>query len=218
MVTRRVLIVDDHDLAREGLRAILQRTPDLEVVGEARSGEAALELVADVRPDVVLMDVRLGPGMDGLAATAAVRESGSAAKVLMLTLHDAPEYVRAALSAGAAGYVLKDAPAEDLVAAVRQVLDGRAALPLSLIDKALAPRRRSADLDLERLEKLTAREREVLAGIAEGLTNKAIARRLSISPGTVKAHVERVIAKLGVSDRTAAAVLSTRVRGAGERG
>jgi DNA-binding NarL/FixJ family response regulator len=129
----------------------------------------------------------------------------------MLTLHDAPEYVRAALSAGAAGYVLKDAAAEELVFAVKQVLDGRAALPLTLIDKALAPRARPAEDDAERIGKLTPREREVLGQIAAGLTNKAIARRLSISPGTVKAHVERVIAKLGVSDRTGAAVVFTRV-------
>lgn len=211
---RKILVVDDHALAREGLRAILARTRDLEVVGEAATGEDAVALSADLTPDLVLMDIRLGPGMDGLTAAAAVRKLTRPPSVIMLTLHDAPEYVRAALSAGAAGYVLKDANADDLIGAVYQVLEGRAALPLNLVNQALAPAARWADDDDERLSRLTPREREVLDHIADGLTNKAIARQLNISPGTVKAHVERVIAKLGVADRTQAAVLATRARGA----
>jgi DNA-binding NarL/FixJ family response regulator len=209
---RRVLIVDDHALAREGLRGILARADDLEVVAEASSGEEALTLVRTTAPDVVLLDIRLGPGMDGLAVAAAIRAEGIDAKVLILTLHDAPEYVRAALAAGAAGYVLKDAGAEDLIAAVRQVLAGQAALPLALVNQALAPGARIADDEQARVARLTPREREVLDHIADGLTNKAIARSLNVSPGTVKAHVERVIAKLGVADRTQAAVLATKVR------
>ncbi|WP_428153424.1 response regulator [Brevundimonas sp.] len=210
----RVLIVDDHPLAREGLRAMLNRADGLEVVGEASSGEEAVSLAVALTPDIVLMDIRLGAGMDGLAAAAAIRTEVPASRVLMLTLHDAPEYVRAALAAGATGYVLKDASADELVAAVRQVLEGRTALPLALLNQALAmaPASRRIEDDISRLDRLTPRERQVLDQVADGLTNKAIARQLDISPGTVKAHVERVIAKLGVADRTQAAVLATRTR------
>jgi DNA-binding NarL/FixJ family response regulator len=211
-MSARVLIVDDHALAREGLRAILARAEDLEIVGEASNGEQALALARTLTPDLVLLDIRLGAGMDGLAVAAAMRAEGLATRVLILTLHDAPEYVRAALAAGAAGYVLKDACADQLVAAARQVLAGHAALPLSLVNQALSPGARVAEDEASRLSRLTAREREVLDHIAAGRTNKAIARQLSVSPGTVKAHVERVIAKLGVADRTQAAVLATRGR------
>lgn len=211
-MTGRILIVDDHALAREGLRAILSRAEGLDVVGEAASGEEAVAMVEALQPDLVLMDIRLGAGMDGLAAAAAIRAGGALSRVLMLTLHDAPEYVRAALAAGAMGYVLKDANADELIAAVRQVMDGQAALPLALLNQALAPGTRRAEDEQTRLDRLTPREREVLQQIADGLTNKAIARRLEISPGTVKAHVERLIAKLGVADRTQAAVLATRIR------
>ncbi|MBI1291755.1 response regulator [bacterium] len=209
---RGVLIVDDHALAREGLRGILARTDDLEIVAEASSGEEALHLARTMRPDLVLLDIRLGPGMDGLAVAAALCADEPAVKVLILTLHDTPEYVRAALAAGAAGYVLKDADAEELISAVRQVLAGHSALPLALINQALLPGARQVESDLARLDRLTPREREVLDHIADGLTNKAIARSLNVSPGTVKAHVERVIAKLGVADRTQAAVLATKAR------
>lgn len=211
-MTGRILIVDDHALAREGLRAILSRADGIDVVGEAADGEEAVAMVQTLQPDLVLMDIRLGAGMDGLAAAAAIRARGEFPRVLMLTLHDAPEYVRAALAAGATGYVLKDANADELIAAVRQVMEGQAALPLALLNQALAPGARRAEDDQTRLDRLTPREREVLQQIADGLTNKAIARRLEISPGTVKAHVERVIAKLGVADRTQAAVLATRMR------
>jgi DNA-binding NarL/FixJ family response regulator len=208
-MTGRVLIVDDHELAREGLRAILARDGELEVVGEARSGKEALDLARELSPDIVLMDIRLGSGMDGLAAAAAMQSEGIAARILILTLHDSPEYVRAALAAGATGYVLKDADADDVIAAVRQVLAGRTALPLSLVNQALAQRPRQDEM---RVSRLTPREREVLDKIADGLTNKEIARLLDVSPGTVKAHVERVIAKLGVADRTQAAVIATRFK------
>lgn len=214
-MTARILIVDDHALAREGLRTILARTGDLEVVAEASSGEEALERVRDFVPDIVLMDIRLGTGMDGLAAAAAIRAAGFPARVLFLTLHDAPEYVRAALAAGGAGYVLKDADADELIAAVRQVLAGQAAFPLSLVNQALASGDRGLQEDEARLARLTPREHEVLNQIAAGLTNKEIARELNVSPGTIKAHVERVISKLGVVDRTQAAVLATRARSAG---
>ena len=214
MSTPRILIVDDHQLAREGLRAVLENST-FEVVAIAASGEEAVELAAALRPDVILMDVRLGPGIDGLEATRRITALGLPCRVLMLTLHDMPAYVREALAAGAAGYVLKDAAIGDLKAAIEQVMAGQSAIPLELVNAAM----RAAPLpgrgaDLSRL--LTARELEVVGQVARGLTNKEIARELGISPATVKVHVERIIGKLGVADRTQAAVLATQM-GRGER-
>lgn len=205
----RLLIVDDHQLAREGLRAVLADS-GFDVVALAASGEDAVALASEHQPDVILMDIRLGPGIDGLEATRRIVALGLGCKVLMLTLHDMPAYVREALAAGAAGYVLKDAAIQELEAAIRQVLAGQSAIPLDLVNAAM----RSTPLpgreaDLSRL--LTARERDVVERIARGLTNKEIARELDISPATVKVHVERIIGKLGVADRTQAAVLATRM-------
>jgi RNA polymerase sigma factor (sigma-70 family) len=194
-------------LAREGLRAILGAA-GFEVVGAASSAEDALQMAADLQPDVIMMDIRLGPGMDGLEATAALRARGVTTKIMMLTLHDDPEYVRAALAAGATGYVLKDAGLEDLREAVAQVLRGRLAIPAEVLSALVSRPARMQTAGA--IERLTQREREVLDLVAEGLTNKAIARQLDISPATVKAHVERVIAKLGVADRTQAAVMAAR--------
>ncbi len=210
-MTVRIVIVDDHQLAREGLKSVLA-DDGLAVVGEAASGEEAVALVKGLVPDVVLMDVRLGPGIDGLEATRRIAALGLPSRVIMLSLHDMPAYVREALAAGAAGYVLKDASIAELRGAVRQVMAGQSVMPLGLINAALrepAQAARPADA----VAGLTAREHEVLDLVAEGLTNKEIARRLDVSPATVKAHVERIIAKLGVSDRTQAAVLAARARG-----
>lgn len=207
-MTVRILIVDDHQLAREGLKSVLAGD-GLEVVGEATSGEEAVDLVTRLQPDVVLMDVRLGPGIDGLEATRRIAALGLRSQVLMLSLHDMPAYVREALAAGAAGYVLKDASITELRGAVSQVMAGQSVMPLNLINAALRQSEREVR-PADALNTLTPREREVLAQIAEGLTNKEIARRLSVSPATIKAHVERIIAKLGVSDRTQAAVLVAR--------
>lgn len=205
----RILIVDDHPLAREGLKAVLASAGFL-VAGEAASGEEAVDLAQRLSPDVVLMDVRLGPGIDGLEATRRIAALGLSTRVLMLTLHDSPAYVREALAAGAAGYVLKDTGIDDLRAAIGQVLAGQTAIPIGLVNAALRqpPPGRSADA-------LTARERGVLDLVARGMTNKEIARHLAISPATVKAHVERIIAKLGVADRTQAAVLAAGGSGEG---
>ncbi|MCG9917123.1 MAG: response regulator transcription factor [Phenylobacterium sp.] len=206
----RLLIVDDHPLAREGLRSILT-TAGFEIVAEAHDGLQALELAKALTPDLILMDIRLGVGMDGLETASALRAQGVTAKIMMLTLHDDPEYVRAALAAGATGYVLKDAGLQELSDAVAQVLKGQVAIPVSLLS-SLATRPSSQPRDMAAMERLTDREREVLDLIAEGMTNKAIARTLQISPSTVKAHVERVISKLGVADRTQAAVMVARRR------
>jgi DNA-binding NarL/FixJ family response regulator len=206
----RILIVDDHQLAREGLRAVLAGN-GVEVVGMAATGEEAVDLAAQLVPDVILMDVRLGPGIDGLEATRRIVALGLPSRVLMLTLQDMPAYVREALSAGAAGYVLKDTAIDELKAAIDQVLAGRSAIPLDLVNAALrSPASSARPMDLATL--LTPREQAVVGLVSQGMTNKEIARELAISPATVKAHVERIIAKLGVSDRTQAAVLATQMQ------
>jgi len=210
MALARIVIVDDHALAREGLKAVLAGE-GFEIVGEAATGEEAVALVKECVPDIVLMDVRLGPGMDGLQATREIVALDLPTRVLMLTLHDMPAYVREALAAGAAGYVLKDTAIEDLRRAVTQVLVGQTAVPLDLMNAALrAPERSVRPTDTKAV--LTEREHEVLMLVSQGMTNKQIARTLTISPATVKAHVERIIAKLGVSDRTQAAVVATQDR------
>lgn len=204
----RILIVDDHQLAREGLKAVLS-DDGFAVVGEAASGDEAIALVTRLVPDVVLMDVRLGPGIDGLEATRRIAALGLPSRVIMLSLHDLPAYVREALGAGASGYVLKDASIAELRGAVSQVMAGQSVIPLGLINAVMRGGEREPR-PAEVLSSLTQREREVLDLVAEGLTNKEIARQLAVSPATVKAHVERIIAKLGVADRTQAAVLVAR--------
>lgn len=210
MTPIRIVIVDDHQLAREGLKAVLNGD-EIEIVAMAATGEAAVAAVIEHRPDIVLMDIRLGDGIDGLEATRRIVALGLGTRVVMLTLHEMPAYVREALAAGAAGYVLKDAAIDELKAAIAQVRAGSSAVSLDLVNAAM----RAAPLpgrqaDLTRL--LTERERDVVMLVAEGLTNKEIGRQLGISPATVKVHVERVIGKLGVADRTQAAVLVTQMQ------
>ncbi len=213
MTQPRVVIVDDHQLAREGLRAVLA-SGGVEVVGLAETGEEGVELAKELVPDIVLMDVRLGEGIDGLEATRRIVELGLHTRIIMLTLHDMPGYVREALSVGAAGYVLKDTAIGDLRAAIDQVMAGQSALPLDLVSAAMKADASKARID-DLSQVLTEREQEVLELVAEGLTNKEIARKLEISPATVKVHVERLIGKLGVADRTQAAVLAVRSKAAG---
>lgn len=210
MTAARILIVDDHQLAREGLSAVLSQG-GYDIVGLAASGEEAIEQATRLAPDIVLMDVRLGDGIDGLEATRRIVAQGLPGRVIMLTLHETPAYVREALSAGAAGYVLKEAAIEELRSAIDQVMAGHSALPIELLNAAMrsnapAPRRETLD------QILTRRELEVVELIARGLTNKEIARELDISPATVKVHVERLIGKLGVADRTQAAVLAVQLQ------
>lgn len=206
----RILIVDDHQLAREGLKAVLAG-PDIEIVDMAASGEDAVEQVRLHQPDIVLMDIRLGAGIDGLEATRQIVALGLGTRVLMLTLHEMPAYVREALAAGAAGYILKDAAIAELKAAIAQIRAGQSAVSLELVNAAMrAAPLPGREADLSRM--LTGRERDVVALVAEGFTNKEIGRRLEISPATVKVHVERIIGKLGVADRTQAAVLITQMR------
>ena len=202
----RLIIADDHELARSGLRAMLEGEADLEVVGEARDGVEAVALCAKIAPDLALLDIRM-PRLDGLGAARAIRQQSPRTGVVMVTMHDSPEYLGEAIRAGAAGYVLKDSTRRDLLAAVRTVLRGEAflngALATRLIQQLSLPSGLEPGSDME---PLTPRETEVLARVVRGLTNKEIARELDIAPGTVKVHVERVIGKLGAADRTQAAV------------
>ncbi len=218
----RLIVADDHELLRTGIQRMLDREPDLEVVGEAANGREALELCRRLRPDLVLMDVRM-PEMDGLAATRAIKEEQPSVSVLILTTFENPDYLFEALKAGAAGYILKDAPKRELLASIRGVLDGESPLNQDLAAQLIRrlaeggeppaqerrprqeppPRRSEAPPPLEAL---TPREVEVLHYLAQGQTNPDIARTLSVSRGTIKVHVQHIIAKLGVSDRTQAAI------------
>ena len=209
----RVMIVDDHELARESLKYMFSDAPGIEIVGEAENGLAALAACARLRPDLVLMDVRM-PEMDGLTATRELKKKHPRTSVLMLTMHDNPDYLLEALKAGASGYVLKDAAEEDVVSAVRQVRDGESPLDPKLAARLLRRMatgeggRRGERRTQPLAQPLTSREVEVLGFLKLGRTNRQIAEELYISVGTVKNHVEHIIQKLGVSDRTQAVVRS----------
>jgi DNA-binding NarL/FixJ family response regulator len=205
---RRVVIADDHELARLGLRTMLTPEPDLEVVGEAATGREAIELSRRLQPDLVLMDIRM-PDIDGLAATRAIKEALPHTSILIVTLSEDPDYLMEALRVGAAGFVLKDASRREVVLAVRQVLTGESPLDPKLsaqLIRRLAGQAQAKERPAMRGDELTPRELEVLRLVAEGKTNSEIAQSLFVSVGTVKVHVERIIDKLGVSDRTQAAV------------
>jgi len=220
----RLLIAEDHALVREGLRAMLAGEPDLEVVGEAENGREAVELCRSLTPDLVLMDVRM-PEMDGLEATRGIKGSQPRVIVLMVTTHQDPDYLLEAVRSGAAGYVLKEASKTQLLSAVRRVLSGENALNQELAMRLIArvseepgrgrkhslgqtgagtrvPERASDALS----GILSGRETEALRLIACGRTNRQIAQELMVSLSTVKTHVQRIIKKLGVSDRTQASV------------
>ncbi|MFA1539881.1 response regulator [Actinomadura monticuli] len=209
-MTIRVLIVDDQELIRIGFRLFLQTRPELEVVGEAADGHEALARAAELRPDVVLMDVRM-PRMDGVEATARLTGTGRPPRVLILTTYDLDEYVFGALRAGASGFLLKDAPRERLLEAIRVVHQGEALLSPSITRRLIEdyadradPVRPAPDL----LAALTPREREMLLLVAQGLSNQEIAARLVVTEATVKSHVGSVFAKLHLRDRVQAVVLA----------
>ena len=193
-----VLVVDDHPVVRSGLRALLSAQAELEVVGEAASGEEAVELAAALRPDVVLCDLRLGAGMDGVATTAALRGPVDGPAVLILTTYDHDADIVRAVEAGAAGYLLKDAGTEDIVAAVHAAAADASVLSADLTARVVATMRQGVR------PRLSEREHDVLVLVASGLTNKAIARELLISQATVKTHLLHAYAKLGVDSRTGA--------------
>jgi DNA-binding NarL/FixJ family response regulator len=213
----RVVIVDDQTLVRAGFRMIVEARPDLEVVGEAADGEAAVAVTLEQRPDVVLMDVRM-PGVDGLEATRRLMAQPDELRprVLILTTFDLDEYVYEALRAGAAGFLLKDTPPAQLVEAIRVVASGDALLAPSVTRRLIerfvgmpAPQgRAAAPADATPIRDLTARETEVLRLVARGLSNAEIAASLVVSETTVKSHVGRLLMKLGLHDRVQAVVLA----------
>jgi DNA-binding NarL/FixJ family response regulator len=212
----RILLVDDEQLVRAGLRLILDAEPGLEVVGEAGDGREGVELTRRLDPDVVLMDIQM-PGVNGLEATREIVALGreDSSRVLILTTFDLDEYVYEALKAGASGFLLKRTPAEDLVAGIRVVAEGDALLAPSVTQRLIENFRNRPDAapsrDASELDDLTDREREVLVLVARGMTNGDIAAHLFLSEGTVKTHVKRIFAKLGLHDRTQAVILAYEV-------
>jgi DNA-binding NarL/FixJ family response regulator len=210
MAVIRVLLVDDQELMRMGFRMVLNAQEDLEVIGEAADGVDAVRLAEELRPDVVLMDVRM-PRLDGVEATKQITEAGTA-KVLVMTTFDMDEYALSALRNGASGFLLKDTPPADLVSALRAVASGDAVVSPSvtkrLLDRFLGPAGGGELRDASVLDVLTEREREVLVLIAKGLSNTELAQKLFLSEATVKTHVGRILAKLELRDRVQAVVLA----------
>jgi DNA-binding NarL/FixJ family response regulator len=206
-ILARVIIADDHDLARAGLRNMMESDRGLKLIGEATNGRDAVALCQELRPDLALLDVRM-PEMDGLTAAHAIRQTCPQTRVLIMTTHENADYLLAALKAGVAGYVLKDVTRHDLLNTIRRVLRGEAVLSGEIGSRAIQnlTGKPIARLIGSSQEMLTPRELDVLKQVAEGHTNRQIAEKLSLSVGTVKIHVEHIIAKLGVADRTQAAV------------
>jgi DNA-binding NarL/FixJ family response regulator len=204
----RVVLADDQPLVRTGLRMILGAEEDLEIVGEAADGAEAVAVCAEVRPDVVLMDVRM-PGMDGIDATRAVTAVDDPPRVLVLTTFDLDDVVYEALRAGASGFLLKDAPEERLTTAIRVVADGGSLFAPSVTRRLIEEfAGRATPPAPPRLDALTPREHEVLVLVARGLSNAEIGRQLFVTENTVKTHVARVLTKLGLRDRVQAVVLA----------
>jgi DNA-binding NarL/FixJ family response regulator len=211
-----VLLADDHALIRKGFRLILDAEPDIEVAGEASDGTMAVSMVSALRPDVVLMDIRM-PGRDGIQATRDIAAAGLPSKVLILTTFDLDDYVYAGLRAGASGFLLKDTQPDDLVAAIRTVASGDAVLAPGATKRLISQFTgqqpgQPQPADSQRAEQirrtLTGREQNVFALVAAGMSNGEIADRLHLSAGTVKIHVSRILAKLGLRDRVQVVVLA----------
>jgi DNA-binding NarL/FixJ family response regulator len=209
----RLVIADDHDLARAGLHTMLTGQRGLELVGEAKNGREALELCHRLQPDLALLDVRM-PEMDGLTTCRNIKKECPATSVILVTIHENPEYLLEALKAGAAGYIFKDTTHDELLTAVRRVLRGESILNKDIVVRVLrhlaeqtsSQQAESPPEQLSPPERLSPREHEVLELLTQGQTNREIAQHLTVSVSTVKNHVEHILAKLGVSDRTQAAV------------
>jgi DNA-binding NarL/FixJ family response regulator len=203
----RIVIVDDHELARAGLRSMLAQERDLTVVGEASDGAQALALCRRLSPDLILMDVRM-PGLDGLAATAAIKQEYPATSVIVVTMYENPDYLVQALKAGAAGYLLKDAEADEVATAIRAAHRGEVHLDPAVAKRLMQALRSPKSHDA--VEPLTEREREVLILVAQGRANKEIGRQLGISERTARTHVSNILGKLGLASRTQAALYAVR--------
>lgn len=204
----RVLLVDDHQVVRSGLRALLGTQPDLEVVAEASSGGEALQLVREHAPDVVVMDLAMGPGMDGIEAIRQIRDLNSGQAVLVFTTYDSDADIVRAVDSGAMGYLLKDAAPEEIFAAIRGAVQGRSVMSPPVASR-LFQQLRNPD------EVLTPREAELLSLLTEGLSNRELGQRLFISEATVKTHLAHIYTKLGVDSRAAA--IATAIRREGMR-
>lgn len=211
MTPIRVILADDHAVVREGTRQLLEREPDIEVVGEATNGSEAVRMVEHLHPKVVVMDVRM-PGMGGVEATKAIKSRFTDVEVLVMTAYEDDEFIFTLLEAGASGYLLKTAPVKELVKAIREVAEGQSALDPSIARKVLrqftdgGPRKKQEEF----YEALTEREQEVLRLLAEGKTNKEIAEVLIISDRTVQTHLSNIFGKMGVSTRTEAVLEAIR--------
>ncbi len=208
----RVVLVDDQEMVRRGLSLILSAEPDIEIVGEAATGDDAIALLSTTACDVVMMDVQM-PGMDGLEATRHIVDSGASSRVVILTTFERNEYIFEALRAGAAGFLLKNAPPEDLIEAVRVVASGDGLLSPSVTSRvidAFAASTPAASEAPASIDHLTDREREVLALVADGLSNAEIAEALIVGEATVKTHVSNVLSKLHLRDRVQAVVFAHR--------
>lgn len=202
----RVMLVDDQSLVRQGLNSLISLEDDMEVVGEAGGGREAISLVESIKPDVILMDMRM-PNCNGVEATAEILKRHPGLKILVLTTFDEDEYIFESLKAGASGYLLKDTPSEDLAAAIRIVFHGHTQLGPTIAPKVLARLKPfSPQADQMPVKFMTEREQEILKLIARGLNNKEIAAALHITEGTVKNHISSILTQLGVRDRTQAAL------------
>ena len=208
MLTIRALIVDDHPVTREGLRTALELSEDVVVIGEAASGEEAVEQARQLTPDVVFMDVRM-PGIDGIEATRQILQAAPETKVILITIDDSRNAVAQAIQAGVSGYLLKDASADSLVDAARNAIAGNAVIHPQLTKTFIEEARLGkAASDTTPLSK---REREILQRVADGATTKQVATDLGISPHTVKTHLERIFEKLGANDRAQAVAIAIRM-------
>jgi DNA-binding NarL/FixJ family response regulator len=206
----RVVIADDHALVRDGTREFLDREDDIDVIGEAADGEAAVALTMELDPDVVIMDIGM-PLLNGVEATRRIKQERPQTAVLVLTVHDEDAYVFAVLEAGAAGYLLKDVPADEVVRAVRAVRDGESVLHPAVTDKVLARFRGGGTAAPVEAFDLSDREHEVLRTAASGGSNKEVAAALGISPRTVQEHLRSVFRKLGAASRTEAVITALRL-------
>ncbi|KAF0865847.1 response regulator transcription factor [Pseudomonas sp. LD120] len=201
----RLVLADDHEVTRTGFVALLAGNPEFEVVGQARDGEEALALCEQLRPDIAILDIRM-PRLNGLGAARLLQQRQPEVKVVIFTMDDSPDHLEAAMTAGAVGYLLKDASRAEVIGALQRVAQGEEALNSAVSARLLRRMTERGNGQAPQVQALTARERQVLGLVAGGFSNREIGEKLGITTGTAKAHVERVIGKLGASDRTQAAV------------